>query len=141
MTVSDYYGELMTTRDSTTRWVCWFLYMLLFSFIVFELMVGLSTANNDEENESVKSRIKMAQILTVISWCTYPAVYLFAMVGVLDAQPEACERGSNASLADLQQSSSKSPALSCDGGFTDAGFDLRDAVITVGPTCVATRGR
>merc|ERR1712086_929325 len=86
MIVSGYYGELVVTGDLTPRWACWFLSMLFFSFIVFELMVGLSTATNDEENENVKGKIKMAQILTVISWCTYPVVYLFPMVGVSPAK-------------------------------------------------------
>merc|ERR1712071_217782 len=83
---SGYYGELVVTGDLTPRWACWFLSMLFFSFIVYELMVGLSAATNDEENENVKGKIKMAQILTVISWCTYPVVYLFPMVGVSPAK-------------------------------------------------------
>merc|ERR1712160_69388 len=50
------------------------------------LMIGLSAATNAEENENVKSKIKMAQVLTVVSWCTYPVVYLFPMVGVSPAK-------------------------------------------------------
>jgi len=86
MIVSGYYGELVVTGDLTPRWACWFLSMVFFCFIVFELMVGLSAATNAEENENVKSKIKMAQVLTVVSWCTYPVVYLFPMVGVSPAK-------------------------------------------------------
>merc|ERR1711865_746064 len=86
MIVSGYYGELVVTGDLTPRWACWFLSMVFFCFIVYELMVGLSAATNAEENENVKSKIKMAQVLTVVSWCTYPVVYLFPMVGVSPAK-------------------------------------------------------
>jgi len=86
MIVTGYYGELVVTGDLTPRWACWFLSMVFFCFIVYELMVGLSAATNAEENENVKSKIKMAQVLTVISWCTYPVVYLFPMVGVSPAK-------------------------------------------------------
>merc|ERR1712153_241925 len=86
MIISGYYGELVVTGDLTPRWACWFLSMCFFSFIVYELMVGLSAATNDEENDNVKGKIKMAQILTVVSWCTYPVVYLFPMLGVSPAK-------------------------------------------------------
>jgi len=82
MIVSGYYGELVVTGDLTPRWACWFLSMIFFLYIVFELMVGLSAATQAEDNEDVRSKIKQAQIVTVISWCTYPVVYLFPMMGV-----------------------------------------------------------
>jgi len=86
MIVSGYYGELVVTGDLTPRWVCWFVSMVFFCFIVYELMVGLSGATDAEDNENVKGKIKLAQIVTVISWCTYPVVYLFPMVGVSPAK-------------------------------------------------------
>jgi len=86
MIVSGYYGELVVTGDLTPRWVCWFISMIFFLYIVFELMVGLSTATNDEQDAGVKSKLKLAQIATVISWCTYPVVYLFPMMGVSPAK-------------------------------------------------------
>jgi len=82
MIVSGYYGELVVTGDLTPRWACWFLSMIFFLYIVFELMVGLSAATQAEDNEDIRSKIKQAQIVTVISWCTYPVVYLFPMMGV-----------------------------------------------------------
>jgi len=81
MIVSGYYGELVVTGDLTPRWICWFISMVFFVFIVYELLVGLSTATNSETDEAVKGKIKTAQVVTVISWCTYPVVYLFPMLG------------------------------------------------------------
>jgi len=86
MIVSGYYGELVVSGDLTPRWVCWFISIVFFLYIVFELMVGLSAATNEETNDGVKGKIKLAQIMTVISWCTYPVVYLFPMMGVSPAK-------------------------------------------------------
>jgi len=82
MIVSGYYGELVITGDLTPRWVCWFLSMCFFLYIVYELLVGLSSATNEESDPVIKSKIKTAQVMTVISWCTYPVVYLIPMVGI-----------------------------------------------------------
>jgi len=82
MIVSGYYGELVVTGDLTPRWICWFVSMVFFLYIVYELMVGLSAATDAEDNEFVKEKIKNAQLMTVISWCTYPVVYLFPMLGI-----------------------------------------------------------
>merc|ERR1712014_15917 len=41
MIVSGYYGELTVTGDLTPRWICWFVSMCFFLYIVFELLVGL----------------------------------------------------------------------------------------------------
>merc|ERR1712157_340554 len=72
MIVSGYYGELVVTGDLTPRWACWFLSMFFFLYIVYELLVGLSAATEQEPDKVVK----------VISWCTYPVVYLFPMLGI-----------------------------------------------------------
>merc|ERR1719384_616426 len=56
--------------------------MLFFLYIVYELLVGLSGATNSESDPVVKSKIQVAQLMTVISWCTYPVVYLFPMFGI-----------------------------------------------------------
>merc|ERR1712025_589907 len=70
----------------TPRWVCWFLSMAFFLYIVYELLVGLSAATELESDPTIKGKIKMAQVMTVISWCTYPVVYLFPMLGINAAQ-------------------------------------------------------
>ena len=82
MIVSGYYGELVITGDLTPRWVCWFASMAFFLYIVYELLVGLSAATASEADPAAAGKIKTAQVMTVISWCTYPVVYLFPMLGV-----------------------------------------------------------
>merc|ERR1711945_76353 len=86
MIASGYYGELVVTGDLTPRWICWFLSMAFFLYIVFELLVGLSAATNSEADPIIKDKIKVAQVMTVISWCTYPIVYLFPMLGINAAE-------------------------------------------------------
>merc|ERR1711879_108001 len=82
MIVSGYYGELVIEGDKTPRWKCWGLSMCFFLYIVYELLVGLSAATNSEANPEIKAKIQVAQVMTVISWCTYPVVYLFPMLGI-----------------------------------------------------------
>merc|ERR1712078_153524 len=82
MIVSGYYGELVVTGDLTPRWMCWFISMMFFLYIVYELLVGLSEATNMEADPVIKGKIQTAQVMTVISWCTYPIVYLFSMLGI-----------------------------------------------------------
>merc|ERR1711945_13902 len=79
MIVSGYYGELVVTGDLTPRWMCWFLSMAFFLYIVYELLVGLAAATASEADPVIASKIGTAQVMTVISWCTYPIVYLFPM--------------------------------------------------------------
>merc|ERR1712039_223672 len=80
MIVSGYYGELTVTGDLTPRWACWFASMAFFLYIVYELLVGLAAATS-EADPVIASKIGTAQVMTVISWCTYPVVYLFPMLG------------------------------------------------------------
>merc|ERR1711903_417318 len=86
MIVSGYYGELVVTGDLTPRWACWFLSMAFFLYIVYELLVGLSAATDSEDDEVIRGKIRVAQVMTVISWCTYPIVYLFPMLGINAAE-------------------------------------------------------
>merc|ERR1712137_1161831 len=86
MIVSGYYGELVVTGDLTPRWVCWFVSMAFFLYIVYELLVGLAAATNSETDAEIKGKIQSAQLMTVISWCTYPVAYLFPMLGINAAQ-------------------------------------------------------
>merc|ERR1712209_391722 len=81
MIVSGYYGELVVTGDLTPRWVCWFISMGFFLYIVYELLVGLAAATASEADPQIARKIHTAQVMTVISWCTYPVVYLFPMLG------------------------------------------------------------
>merc|ERR1719401_1133325 len=86
MIVSGYYGELVVTGDLTPRWGCWFASMCFFLYIVYELLVGLAAATESEADPAIAGKIKTAQVMTVISWCTYPIVYLFPMLGISAAE-------------------------------------------------------
>jgi bacteriorhodopsin len=85
MIVSGYYGELTVSGDLTVRWICWALSMSFFLYIVYELLVGLQDAIKRESDPAMQSKIQTAAVMTVISWCTYPVVYLFPMFGITKA--------------------------------------------------------
>merc|ERR1712195_89245 len=82
MIASGYYGELTVSGDLTPRWVCWAISMVFFLYIVNELLNGLAEATNAETDPVIAGKIRTAQVWTVISWCTYPVVYLFPMMGI-----------------------------------------------------------
>merc|ERR1712031_136168 len=67
MIVSGYYGELVVTGDLTPRWICWFLSMAFFLYIVYELLVGLAAATKSEADPQIAKKIHAAQVMTVIS--------------------------------------------------------------------------
>merc|ERR1739845_44546 len=66
MIASGYYGELVATGDLTPRWGCWFLSMMFFLYIVYELLVGLSAATNMEADPVIAGKIKAAQAVVSI---------------------------------------------------------------------------
>ena len=82
MILSGYKGELVLTGDLTPRWISWLISMSFFLFIVQTLLVGLADATNSEADPKVKDLIRSAQVWTVVSWCTYPIVYVFPMMGI-----------------------------------------------------------
>merc|ERR1719183_2882887 len=59
--------------------------MTPFLFIVYTLLIGLGGAVNAETDPKVKAKVKAACNWTVVSWCTYPIVYLMPMLGVSGA--------------------------------------------------------
>ena len=82
MIVTGFFDELVIIGDLTPCWACWFLSMLFFLYIVYELVVGLSVATVSEKDSTARENIKNAQLMTVISWCSYPVVYLLPMLGL-----------------------------------------------------------
>merc|ERR1711964_947220 len=48
MICSGYYGELVITGNLTPRWICWFVSMCFFLYIVHELLIGLAAATRSE---------------------------------------------------------------------------------------------
>merc|ERR1711937_328465 len=49
--------------------------------VVYELLVGMAGATNSETDPMIKSMIQRSQYWTVVSWLTYPVVYVFPMIG------------------------------------------------------------
>ena len=60
----------------------WTLAMIPFLYIVYTLLVDLSSAIASEADAKIQGLLKMVTVWTVISWCTYPIVYLFPMLGI-----------------------------------------------------------
>merc|ERR1711992_110208 len=78
-----YPGELLLGKSQhSTRWIYWGAAMLPFLWIVKTLLVDLAAATESEADAAISSKIKLAQVATVISWCTYPIVYVFPMLGL-----------------------------------------------------------
>merc|ERR1719491_2878107 len=86
MIILGYPGELIVEGNLGVRWTYWGLAMLPFCYIVYELLLGLSAATRSETDEKVRSLVFRAQWVTVVSWLTYPAVYIFPMLGFAGAE-------------------------------------------------------
>merc|ERR1711879_718507 len=87
MIVIGYPDELLIDEnDLGTRWKYWALAMCPFLYIVYTLLVGLADATMRESDPAISEKIRLAQIVTVVSWLTYPVVYVFPMLGFSGAQ-------------------------------------------------------
>jgi len=81
-----YPGELVVTGDLSTRFICFCFSFAVFLYIVMKLLVGLKGAINTETNAEIAEMLNQVCVVTVISWCTYPVVYLFPFLGISGAQ-------------------------------------------------------
>merc|ERR1711979_70663 len=79
-------GELYIESDLWIRFVCFVFSFAVFLYIVNKLLVGLKGAIAKETNSEVASMLNQVCLATVISWCTYPVVYLFPFLGISGAQ-------------------------------------------------------
>jgi len=86
MIILGYPGELIVAGKLTDRWKYWGVSMLPFCFIVMQLLVGLNEATSKETNDQVRALIFRARWVTVVSWFTYPVVYVFPMIGFSGAR-------------------------------------------------------
>merc|ERR1711902_481048 len=86
MIILGYPGELIVEGNLAERWKFWMLAMLPFCYIVYELLVGLAAATASETDPRVRDLVFRAQWVTVVSWLTYPVVYVFPMLGFSGAQ-------------------------------------------------------
>merc|ERR1712007_409452 len=81
MICNGYHGELIVEGDLSVRWFFWAFSLCPFLYVVYELLVGMAGATNAESDPMVKSLIQRSQYWTVVSWLTYPVVYIFPMIG------------------------------------------------------------
>merc|ERR1712176_1204066 len=81
-----YPGESVITGDLTFRGICFLFSFAVFLFIVYKLLVGLKDAIAKETNPDVANMLNQVCLATVISWCTYPVVYLFPFLGLSGAK-------------------------------------------------------
>merc|ERR1711924_205929 len=89
MVALGYPGEIQS--DPSGRWLWWFLAMIPFCYVVAELAVGLKEAAGYMA-PSVASLTAYARWLTIISWLTYPGVYIIKMVGISGVTATAGEQ-------------------------------------------------
>jgi len=82
MVALGYPGEIQD--DLPTRWFWWGLAMVPFAYVVLTLVGGLNDATA-RQPDSVKSLVVAARYLTVISWLTYPFVYIIKNLGLAGA--------------------------------------------------------
>ena len=55
--------------------------MIPFLVIIFELFVGLKQSL-DSQPASARGLVNGARWLTIVSWCFYPVVFVFPMIGL-----------------------------------------------------------
>jgi len=79
MVAGGYPGEIQD--DLAARWKYWCFSMLFFSYVVYNLLVGLDESTS-KQPESVRGLVISARYLTAVSWLTYPGVYLIKNVGL-----------------------------------------------------------
>ena len=76
-----YPGEMIIEGAMGVRFMFWAAAMVPFLYVVYTLLVGLKEAIASEGNPKVAAMLTQVCYATVISWCTYPVVYLFPMLG------------------------------------------------------------
>ena len=79
MVALGYPGEI--SADNTTRWLWWAAAMVPFLIIVYDLFVGLG-ASIAKQPVQARGLVSAARTLTVVSWCFYPLVFIFPMIGL-----------------------------------------------------------
>merc|ERR1711907_474267 len=77
-----YPGELVVTGNLFPRFVCFCFSFAIFLYIVQKLLVGLKGAISTETNSEIAGMLNQVCLMTVVSWCTYPVVYLFPFLGI-----------------------------------------------------------
>jgi len=79
MVALGYPGEIQ--NNLAERWNWWACAMLPFIYVVGTLVVGLGEATK-KQPKVAQDLVVQARYLTVVSWCTYPFVYIIKNVGI-----------------------------------------------------------
>merc|ERR1711976_738826 len=93
MVALGYPGEIQDSPSG--RWLWWFFAMIPFAYVVQELAVGWGEASQKlatTHGPSVASLTGYARWLTIISWLTYPFVYIIKMMGISGVTATAGEQ-------------------------------------------------
>jgi bacteriorhodopsin len=77
-----YPGELIIGGNLAMRFVYFSLSFAAFLYIVQKLLVGLKEAIQKEADPEVSSMLNQVCMATVVSWCTYPVVYLLPFMNI-----------------------------------------------------------
>jgi bacteriorhodopsin len=85
MVALGYPGEV--SADAGTRWLWWGLSMIPFVIIVYDLFVGLKKSV-DSQPADARGLVNFARTITVLSWCFYPIVFVFPMIGFTGGDAE-----------------------------------------------------
>merc|ERR1711879_464272 len=81
-----YPGELIIEGPLLSfRFFCFVFSFTIFLYIVNKLLVGLKSAIARETNPDIANMLNQVCLWTVISWCTYPVVYLFPFLNITGA--------------------------------------------------------
>ena len=78
MVILGYPGEI--SGDNSSRWMWWVLAMIPFLIIVYDLFIGLRNSIASQP-PTARGLVSTARWVVVISWCFYPLVYVFPMIG------------------------------------------------------------
>merc|ERR1711981_70971 len=73
--------KLSPEESNAKRWFFWGGAMCCFLYIVKELVYGLEAAAAKEQDANIRNLIWAARWYTVISWLTYPIVYIIPLLG------------------------------------------------------------
>ena len=79
MVVLGYPGEV--SGDTTVRLIFWAAAMIPFTYIVYQLFVGLRESIA-RQPEGARGLVNAARWITVLTWSFYPVVFLFPMIGL-----------------------------------------------------------
>lgn len=78
MVVLGYPGEV--AADASTRLIWWAAAMVPFVIIVYDLLVAFATVSS--QPGQARGLVSGARYVTIASWCCYPIVFLFPVLGL-----------------------------------------------------------